>query len=108
MSRYFDWASRRWYFARVVSFVVETELQGDGMEFNGSVGLCIHFAPETCAQLRLGQSTIHLHLMAIAFECGELWTGVYVCEGECVWACVKSYKDKCILHLMSVGQREPG
>lgn len=42
------------------------------MKFNGSDGLCIHFAPETCAQLRLGQNTIHLHLMAIAFECGEL------------------------------------
>ena len=34
--------------------------------------------------------------------------GQHICVCVCVLVCVKSYKDKCILHLMSVGQREPG
>lgn len=53
--------------------------------FNGSVGLCIRFALETCAQLRLGQNTIHLHLMATGCGCGELWTTTLVCVCVCVW-----------------------
>lgn len=66
------------YSHNVKGFVVESA-PCYWMDFNGSVGLCICFAPETCAQLRLGQNIIHLHLMAAAFECGELWTTAYVC-----------------------------
>lgn len=49
-----------------------TESQCHRMDFNGSVRPCVCVTPKTCSLVRLGQSTIHLHLMAEAFKCGEL------------------------------------
>lgn len=49
-----------------------TESQCYRMDFNGSAQPCVCFAPKTCSLVRLGQNTIHLHLMAGAFKCGEL------------------------------------
>lgn len=56
----------------VRAFVVETEPCVTGWSLMDMLAFAFALLPETCAQLRLGRNIIHLHLMAIAFECGEL------------------------------------